>query len=263
MKCGRGSHLCHQCPAKDVQCHKCKHKENFAVECRCKTVAEVSDIPLPEQDYYDIANLYTLGLQNAHYWTCGIQVNGQYVSFKVDTGAEVTVISEDASRALGLNTLQPSTKKLHGPDHSPLKVVGHATVRLADSDKQCTHVIFVLQKGKHNLLGLPAIQALKVLTQVNTVSRSVLEQTPIPDQYPSLFKGLGTFKGDSYAIQLKPDAKTICSVHSAQCAHSPEEEGEGGIVSHAIPHITHQETHTVVCRDGCSTKTVRCSQNLC
>ena len=225
MKCGRGSHLCHQCPAKDVQCHKCKHKENFAVECRCKTVAEVSDIPLPEQDYYDIANLYTLGLQNAHYWT--------------------------------------STKKLHGPDHSPLKVVGHATVRLADSDKQCTHVIFVLQKGKHNLLGLPAIQALKVLTQVNTVSRSVLEQTPIPDQYPSLFKGLGTFKGDSYAIQLKPDAKTICSVHSAQCAHSPEEEGEGGIVSHAIPHITHQETHTVVCRDGCSTKTVRCSQNLC
>ena len=60
---------------------------------------------------------------------------------------------------------------------------------------------------KHNLLGLPAIQALNVLTQVDTVSRSVSEQTSIPDQYPSLFKGLGTFKGDSYAIQLKPDAK--------------------------------------------------------
>ena len=33
------------------------------------------------------------------------------------------------------------------------------------------------------------------------------EQTPIPDKFPSLFKGLGTFKGDSYSIQLKPDAK--------------------------------------------------------
>ena len=207
MRCRRGPHPRHQCPAKDVQCHKCKHKGHFAVQCRSKSVAEVGDIPLSEQEYDDIAYLNTLGSQDANYWTCGIQVNGQYVNFKVDTGAKVTVISEDASRALGLDTLQPSTKKLHGLDHSPLEVVGQATVRLAYRDKQCTHVIFVLRKVKHNLLGLPAIQALNVLTQVDTVSRSVSEQTSIPDQYPSLFKGLGTFKGDSYAIQLKPDAK--------------------------------------------------------
>lgn len=129
----------------------------------------------------------------------------------------MTVISEDASRALGLDTIQQSTKKLHGPVDSPLEVVGQATVRLAYRDKQCTHAIFVLQKVKHNLFGLPAIQALNVLTQVDAVSRSVSEQTPIPDQYPSLFKGLGTFQGDSYAIQLIPDAKpfslyTPCNV---------------------------------------------------
>ena len=105
-----------------------------------KSVAEVGDIPLPEQEYDDIAYLNTLGSQDANYWTCGIQVNGQYVNFKVDTGAEVTVISEHASRALGLDTLQPSTRKLHGPDHSPLNVVGQATVRLAYRDKQCTHI---------------------------------------------------------------------------------------------------------------------------
>ena len=197
MRCGRGPHPCHQCPTKDVQGH-------FAVQCRSKSVAEVDDIPLPDQDYDDIAYLNTLGSQDANYWTCGIQVNDQYVSFKVDTGAEVTVISEDASRALGLDTLQPSTKTLHGLDHSPLEVVGQATVSLTYRDKQCTHI---LQNVKHNLLGLPALQALKALTQVDTVSRSVSEQTPIPDQYPSLFKGLGTFKDDSYAVQLKPAAK--------------------------------------------------------
>jgi len=117
------------------------------------------------------------------------------VSFKVDTGAEVTVISEDTSEALGLNT-----KTLHDPDHTPFEVVAQATVRLAYRDKQCTYVVFVVRTLRHNLF-----QALNVLTQVDTVSQSFSEQTAIPDQFPSFFKGLGTFKGDSYAIQLKPD----------------------------------------------------------
>ena len=90
MRCRRGPHPRHQCPAKDVQCHKCKHKGHFAVQCRSKSVADVGDIPLPEQEYDDIAYLNTLGSQDANYWTCGIQVNGQYVNFKVDTGAEVS-----------------------------------------------------------------------------------------------------------------------------------------------------------------------------
>ena len=134
----------------------------FSVQCRFKSVAELSDIPLPKQDYNDIAYLNTLGSHDANYWTCGIQVIGQHVSFQADTGVEVTVISEDASPGTGHRQL--STNKLHRLDHSPLEVVGQATVRLAYSDKQCTHVIFVLRKVKHNLLGLPAIQALKVLT---------------------------------------------------------------------------------------------------
>ena len=131
----------------------------------------------------------------------------------MDIADKVTVISEDVSKALGLDTLQPSTKshppekKLPGPYHYSLEVVGQAKVRLAYKGKQCTQVIFVLQKVKHNLLGLPAIYVLHVLTQVNAVSRTVSEPTPIPDQFPSPFKSLGTFKGDTYAIQLKPDAK--------------------------------------------------------
>ena len=66
----------------------------FAVQCCSKSVAEVGNIRLPEEDYDDVVYLNTLGSQDANYWTCAIQVNGQYVSFKVDTG------DEDASRAL-------------------------------------------------------------------------------------------------------------------------------------------------------------------
>ena len=48
-------------------------------------------------------------------------------------------------------------------------------------------------------LGLPAIQALNLLTQVDT-----LEKTPVPKQFPGLFTGLGTIQ-ESFKIQLKPD----------------------------------------------------------
>ena len=54
---------------------------------------------------------------------------------------------------------------------------------------------------------LPVIRALHVLSQVDHVSQPITGQTPIPDQFPLLFTSLGTFKGDSYVIQLKSHAK--------------------------------------------------------
>ena len=53
---------------------------------------------------------------------------------------------------------------------------------------------------KGNLLGLPVIQALCILTHEHTVKQSII------DQYSSLFTGLGTFK-DGYLIKLKPDPR--------------------------------------------------------
>ena len=66
---------------------------------------------------------------------------------------------------------------------------------------QCAEPVFIVKHLQHNLLGLPAIQALQLLAQVQAVS------TPIAEQYPTLFVGLGTFRGTSYEIKLKPDAK--------------------------------------------------------
>jgi len=47
--------------------------------------------------------------------------------------------------------------------------------------------IFVVCILQYNLVGLPAIRALDILTRINAIS------TPIKEQLPSLFTGLGTF----------------------------------------------------------------------
>ena len=78
--------------------------------------------------------------------------------------------------------------------------MGEFSATLEYKDRSCSHPVFVVRKLQQNLLGLPAIQALKLLMQVETI------QTPIPDQYPALFSGLGTFP-DSYQIKLKPEAQ--------------------------------------------------------
>ena len=60
--------------------------------------------------------------------------------------------------------------------------------------------MYVVKGMQNNLLGLPAIKALEMLAKVEAIQKTILEQ------YPSLFTGLGTLKGE-YKIELKPNAK--------------------------------------------------------
>ena len=112
----------------------------------------------------------------------------------------MTVVSDKARKLLGVQELQSSSKRLCGPDRRPLDVVGEFSASLSCKDRSCTQPVYVVRKLQQNLLGLPAIQALELLTQVEAIRQSV------PDQYPSLFTGLGTFPG-TYEIQLQPDAQ--------------------------------------------------------
>ena len=72
---------------------------------------------------------------------------------------------------------------------------------LSYKDKSCAQPVYVVKQLQQNLLGLPAIQALNLLTQVDT-----LEKTPLPKQFTGLFTGLGTIQ-ESFEIKLKPDAQ--------------------------------------------------------
>ena len=82
-------------------------------------------------------------------------------------------------------------------------MLGEVTLKLTYKDKSSQEQVFVIHNLQHNLLGLPAIKALEVITGINAITQS------IPEQYPRLFSGLGTFKGE-YTIKLQPDAKPFC-----------------------------------------------------
>ena len=133
-------------------------KGHFSSQCFSKTVAAVpSQHHETSSDIEDVAYLNTIDSDSNHTWTCKININGHAAVFKVDTGAEVTVIVEDTVNSLNIKELQAPSKTLHGPDNTPLDVHGKFQAKLVHKDHECIQPVFVIKNVKHNLLGLPAI----------------------------------------------------------------------------------------------------------
>ena len=97
-----------------------------------------------------------------------------YLPFKIDTGADVTAISEEGYKRIkgkGGKLVKPS-KLLRGPSNQPLPVVGEFIGSLAYEGRSEKHQIFVVKGLKNNLLGLPAIRSMGLVVRVNEVTSS-------------------------------------------------------------------------------------------
>ena len=78
----------------------------------------------------------------------------------MDTGTEVTVISDKSLDSLSVIELQSSTKRLCGPDRRLLAVMGEFPASMSYKDRSCIQTVHNFKKLQQNLLGLPAIWAL-------------------------------------------------------------------------------------------------------
>ena len=85
-----------------------------------------------------------------------------------------------------------------------MKVLGQFTGTLSSKDKQVNEPVYVIRGLRTNLLGLPAITVLKLVSRIDAMSTT--EQQGWLLQHPSLFKGLGNL-GDEYSIKLREGAR--------------------------------------------------------
>ena len=136
-------------------------------------------------------------------WKVQLLVDNKEVSFKLDTSAEVTAITEQSYQSIGSPCLQKPQKQLRGPNKHPLDVIGTFTTTVSYKNKSCSTDIYVVRNLVHNLLGLLMIADLHLIVLVDAIQsdRATLQQ-----KFPSHFTGLGTLQ-NKYDIRLKPDAK--------------------------------------------------------
>lgn len=128
-----------------------------------------------------------------------VKVDGTPLRFKVDSGAEVTVVPSTFS---GIPPyLEPPEGELSGPAGQPLDMLGTFTATLQWKNKSATQRLYVLRSQVMPLLGFPAIQELGVVKFVDPVVETQGNQAASD----KLFCGLGELQ-EAYTIRLKPDA---------------------------------------------------------
>lgn len=139
-----------------------------------------------------------------------MHVNGHLTEFKLDTGAEVTVLG-GSSPILNDTALLSTNQILRGTDGAELPVAEYLNCTLAVADQQVKETVYVL-KGKTT--ALPGKRACEALGLV-TVSSAVYEvqhhsaDATFRQQFPEPFEILGKC-GDPYDIQLHSEAKPHC-----------------------------------------------------
>ncbi|UYV72586.1 hypothetical protein LAZ67_9003863 [Cordylochernes scorpioides] len=157
-------HFKEQCPAKDAICNKCRKKGHFAKVCHIKTIQEVSSSQ-------NNAFIGIVGMQeNAEdKWCEVIKVNDQPIKFKIDTGAEVSVMPEEIYlQHFEYLKTEKADKNLFAVSKK-IEVNGMFQAFLESKRQKCEESIYIVKGVARPLLSCRASEILGLVRRINIV----------------------------------------------------------------------------------------------
>ena len=96
--------------------------------------------------------------------------------FKIDTGADVTVIPESVFKRIKDANLMHSDRILCGPAQIALHVIGQFTATLKHRGVVISEGVYVVRGLQTPLIGLPAIKALGLVVECVLLNRRIIPQ---------------------------------------------------------------------------------------
>ncbi|XP_065192543.1 uncharacterized protein K02A2.6-like [Sycon ciliatum] len=217
--CGSSSgHSRRECPAWSVECRKCQRRGHFAKVCRSSRqvgASEMSDHPVSdsasasascfmgsassESQEPSICVLSSVSIPDStEPWLVELPINGQSVLFKLDSGADCTLLSLPSYNSLSPQPkLTPISTKVTGPDGQPLPIHGAFVAASSWKDRNVTFRVIVVD-GPSNLLSRSVCQDL------NLLSCDVSEASASPPSAPPV---IGRMSGPAATIELQDNAQ--------------------------------------------------------
>jgi len=175
-RCGKSNHQSTDCRFKDTQCHFCGKLGHIASVCRSKQKAEQShkktsrrqkqdtkwvqfeqEGTSAEESDTDSIPVLQIGRERpsaGHPITVEMVVNNKPLVMELDTGAAVSVISEQTQRRLfPQTTLKPTSVLLRTYTGEPMTVAGEMTVNVQYRAQSCTLPLLVVAGNGPTLFG--------------------------------------------------------------------------------------------------------------
>ncbi|XP_026020736.1 uncharacterized protein K02A2.6-like [Astatotilapia calliptera] len=211
QRCNRVHDKRENCPARNKRCRKCNKLGHFEVVCKTKMLKEVraEAVEDSDEDSFFIGELFlgaviepkTTVIEESGSdadWDIELLVNGSPVDFKIDTGADTTVMTETT-----LNKLQQRPKLIQCKPtvYSPggkVKCMGKFLATTEYKGQKYQYWITVI-KGQYasNLLGNTVAKRMGLVTRVNKISSDLKED---------VFGEIGLLNCEPVKIELTEDA---------------------------------------------------------
>jgi hypothetical protein len=143
-----GSHPAHDrqhCPARDATCRKCGKRGHYQSVCRSAVVSEVEsqDRDLPFDSTVSFLGAIESSL-SSNPWAVRIEINGTPTDLHIDTGAEVTVITEQVWKKVGKPALRAPGRTLRGPDNHELPTAGKFSASFQRGSSMVNEEVYVV-----------------------------------------------------------------------------------------------------------------------
>lgn len=226
--CG-SKHKPRQCPAYGKDCAKCGKRNHFARVCKSKTKSSIAAVDMddPEFDIGEIVNAASAKtVNNSNNWYKKLLINNQTIRFKVDSGAQVNIITKRVFDSLGLHdiVMLESDTMLTGYTGHQIPVTGRVVIPFCLSGDETGSVpkgnhrlqkaeFYVAAGDRDCLIGLPLMRQLGLV--VDSVDQGNFDS--MISSFKDVFEGMGTLP-EKHHIHLKSDAQPfVCAPR--QVAH--------------------------------------------
>ena len=186
------------CPATGKVCRRCKKKNHFEICCKTSQVREIIDNQDSDSDSEKSYFLNSIEQEISEPWNINLNICKSNVSFKIDTGADVTTMSEPTYKLLKKRPPLSKSKSVLKSPGGQVDCKGYFIAETYMKGQKYLFRIYVIGgKDQSNLLSRGTATSMKLIQRIDEIPKGIFSHTGLIDCEP-------------VKIKLKPDAIPYC-----------------------------------------------------
>ncbi|XP_020556682.2 uncharacterized protein K02A2.6 [Oryzias latipes] len=201
FKCGKcgNSHKPRSCPAYGKSCNNCGKSNHYAKCCKAPTRQKGHTVDEEEQEDEFIVDMVHVGTAEKEEWIVPLEVNETIIPFKIDTGAQINLLSIEDYKTLTVKSkMNPIKTKVTGYTGERVPVKGGCIATFKHKNQKIRAQLLVVDKKVQPILGLSTSVKLNLVKRVFVVTSPEVtnDNDSLMKEYKDCFEGLGCLPGE-------------------------------------------------------------------